>query len=72
MYDGENYYWFGIGSVGFLGLGKTCGFIYADTIVQAAQRIREHNPNGVVSIRKAIYAEWDCSNFSNSGHFSHE
>ena len=72
MYDGENYYWFGIGSVGFIGLGKTCGFIFADTITQAAERIREHNPIGVLSIRKAIYGEWECSDFTNSGHIAHE
>lgn len=72
MYDGENYYWFGIGSVGFLGLAANTGFIYADSITQAKERIRLHNPIGVLSIRKAILGEWDCSNFSNSGHFTHE
>lgn len=72
MYDGENYYWFGLGSVGFLTLGKDTGFIFADTITQAKDRIREHYPQGVLSIRKAIYGEWECSSFANSGHLPHE
>jgi len=72
MYDGENYYWFGIGLVGFLTLGKDTGFVYADTIIQAKDRIRETYPLGVLSIRKAIYGETDCDSFSNSGHIPHE
>ena len=72
MSEGENYYWFGLGSVGFLTLGKDTGFIFADTITQAMERIRQVYPNGVVSVRKAIYGEWECDNFSNSGHLPHE
>jgi hypothetical protein len=72
MYYGENYYWFGIGLVGFLTLGKDTGFVYADTIIQAKDRIRESYPNGVLSIRKAILGETDCDSFSNSGHMPHE
>ena len=72
MYEGENYYWFGIGSVGFIGLGKTCGFIFADTITEAKDRIRSQYPVGVLSIRKAILNEWECDSFSNSGHIPHE
>jgi hypothetical protein len=71
MYYGDNYYWFGIGSIGFLTLGKDTGFVYADTITQAKDRIRESYPLGVLSIRKAIYGEWDCDSFSNSGHIPH-
>ena len=72
MFYGKNYYWFGIGLVGFFSLGKDTGFIYADTIIQAKDRIRESYPNGVLSIRKAILGEWDCDSFSNSGHVPHE
>ena len=72
MFDGENYYWFGIGSVGFLTLGKDTGFIFADTITEAKDRIRTIYPNGVLSIRKAIYGEWECDSFSNSGHIPHK
>jgi hypothetical protein len=72
MYDGENYYWFGIGLVGFLTLGKDTGFVYANTITQAKDRIRESYPLGVLSIRKAILGETDCSSFANSGHIAHE
>jgi hypothetical protein len=54
MYEGENYYWFGFGSVGFLTLGKDTGFIFADTITEAKDRIRTIYPKGVLSIRKAI------------------
>ncbi len=71
MYEGENYYWFGIGSVGFLTLGKDTGFIFADTITEAKDRIRTIYPNGVLSIRKAIYGDWECDSFSNSGHIAH-
>ena len=71
MYDGENYYWFGLGSVGFLTLGKDTGFVYADSITEAKDRIRSVYPERVLSIRKAILGEWECDSFSNSGHVAH-
>jgi len=70
--DGENYYWFGIGSVGFFTFGENTGLIFADSITQARDRIREQYPVGVLSIRKAMYGEWDCDSFANSGHLPHE
>jgi hypothetical protein len=72
MYDGENYYWFGLGSVGFFTQGKDTGLIFADSITEAKDRIREQYPVGVLSIRKAAYGEWECDSFTNSGHIPHE
>jgi len=71
MYDGDNYYWFGLGSVGFFTLGRDTGFIFADTITEAKDRIRQAYPSGVLSIRKAAYGEWECDSFSISGHIQH-
>jgi hypothetical protein len=70
--DGENYYWFGIGSVGFFTQGKDTGLIFADSMTEARDRIREQYPIGVLSIRKAMLGEWDCDSFTNGGHVPHE
>jgi hypothetical protein len=45
--------------------------VWADNIVEAMAQIRLEVEFGVVSIRKAVYGEWECDNFTLAGHYPH-
>lgn len=68
-----NCYVYGVGACGFFGSGSDLyEMVWADTITEAMEQIRSEIKTGVVSIRKAVYGEWECSDFTNSGHIPHK
>jgi hypothetical protein len=68
----DNCYVYGVGACGFFGSGsKLYDMIWADTIVEAMSQIRSEIPVGVISIRKAVFGEFDCDNFTLQGHYPH-
>lgn len=69
-FAGEKLYAFGFGEIGFFG-GSGWDYVWADNATQAAQKIRQYYPLGVLSIRLAVYGETDCDNFDLSGHLPH-
>jgi hypothetical protein len=68
----DNCYVYGVGACGFFGQGSNLyEMVWADNIVEAMQQIRLEIPVGVISIRKAVYGEWECDNFTLAGHYPH-
>ena len=68
----DNCYVYGVGACGFFGQGsKLLDMVWADNIVDAMKQAREQTPDGVISIRKAVYGEFDCDNFTLAGHYDH-
>jgi len=67
-----NCYVYGVGACGFFGAGSDLyEMVWADNIVEAMEQIRSEIEFGVISIRKAVYGEWECDSFTNSGHIPH-
>lgn len=67
-----NCYVYGVGACGFFGSGSDLyDMIWADNIVEAMAQIRREGSTGVISIRKAVYGEWECDNFTLAGHIAH-
>ena len=68
----DNCYVYGVGACGFFGSGsKLYDMIWANNIVEAMAQARLDNPVGVISIRKVVYGEFDCDNFTLAGHYPH-
>jgi hypothetical protein len=68
-----NCYVYGIGSCGFFGGNSNLmDMVWADNMVEAMDQIRSEGIIGVVSIRKAVYGEWSCSDFTLAGHTPHK
>lgn len=68
----DNCYVYGVGACGFFGSGSNLyEMVWADNMVEAMAQIRLEIKSGVVSIRKAVYGEWECDNFTLAGHYPH-
>jgi hypothetical protein len=68
----DNCYVYGLGACGFFGGDSSLlDMIWADNIVEAMAQIRLEGATGVISIRKAVYGEFDCDNFTLAGHIPH-
>lgn len=69
--SGDRFYAFGFGSVGVFG-GSGWDYLWADSIGEALDKLRQFYPEQQISIRSAVQGEWDCDSFSISGHIPHE
>jgi hypothetical protein len=68
---GERYFAFSFGSVGVFGQGVWYYF-WSNNIGSALESLRKYYPEDLVNIRSAVLGEWDCDNFTLSGHYPHE
>jgi len=65
-------YVYGIGSCGFFGNGSSLmDMVWSSNIVEAIKQIRSEGVTGIVSIRKAVFGEFDCNSFTLAGHQPH-
>lgn len=67
---GDRYFAFSFGDSDIWS-GSKIDFLWADNVVDALTKIRLFFPDEKLNIRSAVYGEWECNNFTISGHIPH-
>lgn len=68
--SGDRFYAFAFGSFETWA-GSGWDYLWANDINEAFIKLRQVFPDKQLTIRSAVYGEWECDSFSISGHIPH-